>query len=438
MSVWGGLVNLFSKNKERDFDAKSLQGWPDSVFDLSTNGVPAITQKSATSISTYFGCLSIIANTFAYIPKGVRKKTNGGSEVDTDHDQHKLISKRPNPWQSAFSFWKEFEENKKNWGNGLALIKREPHRGRPIEYINLRPRYAKPAFSNGELFIEYKEKLPNGELIPNGVIPYRDVIHVPNFGAYYNDELGCIWGKSQISVAKTTLGIAKNSEVALESFLTNGGLFDKFLTTDLVLTKEQREVLKESIKGIRGAAKAGKMGVFDAGLEIKGLPMPFKDFAFLSANEFNVEEIARFFTFSALHKLGHLGKMSFNNIYQMSIEFVQTTMIPESKPIEEELAYKVLRPEEYEKTHYVNWEWKGLLQADPEKRKELLQMFWGMGVPANELMKIEDMNPIGPAGDQSYVQSAFMPADLSHDYWKSQISKNGKQDKPVLNGNGIH
>ena len=248
MGFWDRLVSFFVKSDQleagqRNFDAKSLQGWPESAFDLSQNGIPAINHRTASSVSTYFACLSIIANTFAYIPKGVRKIMPGGSELDTSHDQHKLISKRPNPWQSAFTFWKEFEENKKNWGNGLALIKREKHRGRPIQYINLQPKHAKPKFIDGNLWILYSGKLPNGEQIQ--AIPYSDVIHVPNFGAHYSDELGCIWGKSQISVAKTTLGIGKSSEVALDSFLRNGGLFDKFLSTDLVLTTEQRKVLKE-------------------------------------------------------------------------------------------------------------------------------------------------------------------------------------------------
>lgn len=440
MGVWDSFSSLFVKNESdqenRNFDAKSLQGWPESVFDYKINGSASINHRTASSVSTYFACLSIISNTFAYIPKGVRRITNGGSELDTEHDQHVLISKRSNPWQSAFTFWKEFQENKKNWGNGIAYIDREQYTGRPKAYINMMPQLCKPGFSNGELFIKYDGKLPDGRRFEEP-IPYKDVIHVPNFGAKYNDEIGAIWGRSQISVANESLSIGKNSETALNSFLTKGGLFDKFLNTEQVLTTEQRKVLKESLKELRGAVKAGLMPIFDAGLEIKGLPMPFKDFAFLSANEFNVEEIARFFTFSALHKLGHLGKMSFNNIYQMSIEFVQTTMLPESKPIEDELAYKVLRPDEYRQgTHFVNWEWKGLLQADPDKRKELLQMLWGMGVPTNEILKIEDMNPIGPVGDKSFIQSGFMPADKSDAYWDSQIYRNNRQSssKPVLNG----
>lgn len=395
-----------------------------SASGLANTGI-SVNERSSLTISTYFACLSIVGNTVAYLPKQIRKRTASGSEVDRDHDQYLKVSKYPNDFQTGTTFWREFSDNKKNWGNGLAIMVRDSLNGRPKAYLNLKPRYARPIFSDGELFIHYDHKLPNGVELKGGerAIPYRDVIHVPNFPG--ETSMGGIWGRSQISVAREALGLGKAGEVAAASFLKNEGLFNKYLATQTSITKEQRTLLKKSIKEVQGAMNAGQWPLLDMGIELKGSSMPLKDFDFLTSRKFSVEEIARFFTFSALHKLGHLDKMSFNNIYQMSIEFVQVTMIPETKPLEEELARKILRPAEMRNdSHFVNWEYKGLLQSDPEKRAELLRMFFEAGMPPNQILKLEDQDPIGPEGNLSYVMTNRMPMSESQEYWKSMTDKN--------------
>lgn len=413
-----GDISIGEKREFEDFTHPLIA----THSDWANSGV-SVNEKSSLTISTFFACLSIIGNTLAYLPKQIRRRTAHGSEVDRGHDQHLLLSKYPNSWQTATTFWREFSDNKKVWGNGLAYMDRDITSGRPKAYYNLQPRLAKPVFVDGELFIYYDHELPNGIRLKDKSIPYSDVIHVPNFPG--RTTMGGIWGASQLSVARDSMSLGKAGESAAASYFKNGGLFDKYLSTDLALNATQREIVKESLKAYQGAKNAGKMPLLDMGITVEGLNMPLGDFDLINSRKFSVEEIARFFTFSALHKIGHLDKMSFNNIYQMSIEFVQTTMIPETKPIEEELSRKILRPAEIAgDTHYINWEYKGLLQSDPAKRADLLRMFFESGMPPNQILKIEDQDPIGPEGDIGFVMTNRMPLKQSPEYWESMIAKN--------------
>jgi len=412
--MWQGLGNGINRltGWQSRFNLKNPSDWKYLLEGNQSAAGVSITADSSLTFSTFFDCLDIIATHVGYLPKQIRRRTDRGSELDKRHDQYTLIHSYPNPWQNSFNFWREFIYNQVLWGNGLALIQRKD--GRPVAYLNLNPQYCEPVWEGGELFIVYQGKLINEQAVKEP-IPYRDVIHIPNSPG--------IWGKSTVSIARDTIGLGKASENVTGKFFKDYGFMARYFKHPSRLSDKQRGVIVESLKKYR--ERPWSMPLLDEGMSIEGVNMPIGDFEFLATRKFTVEDMARFFRFSALHKLGHLERMSFNNIYEMAIEFRQTTLLPYTYAIEQELARKTLKKSEINgDTHFYKWEYKGLLQADLDKTGEFFRtMFNTASMSPNEMLAKMDMDGIGSEGDRRYVMANMIPAELAIDYWKSIISE---------------
>ena len=74
----------------------------------SASGVN-VTVDKALAVATVFSCLQVKAEGVAQVPLKIHKSVaDGKHEVASDHNVHKLISIKPNHWQTPF----EFVENK--------------------------------------------------------------------------------------------------------------------------------------------------------------------------------------------------------------------------------------------------------------------------------------------------------------------------------------
>lgn len=438
MGFWQRVRQVFTG--EERLTLKNPADWAVFLEGMqSTSGAKVNTETSLKS-SSFYGPLVITMNTIAGLPKQVRRITERGSQNDKRHDQYVLFAKRPNPYQTSEKFWAEFVFNIRR-GNGLALLDRN-QTGRPTAYWNLNPERATPDIQDGDLFIKYDGKAPNGRMV--GTRPYRDFIHVPNDIGLTQDEIGFVWGRPTYEFSKETIGLNLALERSLALFLKEQGILKKWLSSPNPLTAEQRKVLAASLKKYteRHGAKEGGLPLFDNGLEIKGLNIPLGEISPSEVRSFGIEEGARFQTFPALFKLGHHERANFANAFQASIEFrdmIGTFL----KPIEAECNYKLLTPSEFESdSHFFHFETKGLLQADPQQRAALYQVLNGIGaLTPNMALDIEDMDQMGPEGDIATTQVQNIPLELIVEYWQSQIQGRGDGMQPrniLKKTNGVH
>lgn len=321
-------------------------------------------------------------------------------------------------------FWQEFAFNRFHKGNGLAWLQGvESPSGRPTAYYNIDPRKAVPEFQDGDLFIKIEGTLPHGKEI--GTRPYREFLHVPNDIGTKTD-LGFMWGEPVYEFAREAIGLGLASEEIVGNFIKKEGFLHRYFTTDKPLTREQRQILQESLKDYRpGGVRADQMPLLDAGLKIDGKALSISDIEPDELRKFMVEEGARFHIFPALFKLGHHERSNFANAFQASVEFRDTTAIPDILPIISECNYKLLRRREFEQdSHFIHFETKGLLQSDPQQRAEFHQTMANIGaLSPNEALNIEDMDTAGPAGDQRFIMSNMIPLELVQEYWQSIINR---------------
>lgn len=442
MGFFDPIRNLFTRQER--FSLKNPADWAVFIKDQTSKTGQSVDVESSLKSSAYYAPLVITMNTVAGLPKSVRRVTERGSQNDKNHDQYTLFAQRPNKFQTAEKFWSEFVFNIRR-GNGLAWLEgRDRPGGRPTAYWNLNPDKAYPDVIDGDLFIKYEGKTPHG--IEIGTRPYREFLHVPNDIGLTKDDLGFIWGRSSYSFAREAIGLNLQTEASLALYLKESGLIHKILTTDKTLTKEQRHVLRQSLKKMQaGHSMEGQIHLLDSGLKIEGVHIPLADISPSEVRNFGIEEAARFQTFPALFKIGHHHRANFANAYQASVEFKEMigTFL---KPIEAELNYKLLTPSQFEQeSHFFHFETKGLLQADPVQRAQFYTAMKNIGaMTPNMALDIEDMDTMGKEGDIATTQVQNIPLDLLREYWQSMIQKSSEMTpreaaETILKAtNGIH
>jgi HK97 family phage portal protein len=443
MGLWDVFKQFFTGKK--GLTLKRPDGWPGYTDVDLYGGMPAVNDQSSLKSSAYFSSLIVICNTVSILPKTVHRRTDTGSEKDKSHDQYRLINKRANPYQSSSSFWKEFSFNRKHRGNGTAWLEGVDTRaGRPIAYWNLNPNKVEIDFQGTDLMWRYLDKLPDKRKV-EGWRHYRELLHVPNDVGVFG-SMGGLWGQPTINFAAESIQLDLLAERSTSSYLKNNGIVRQYFKHPMNLTKEQRSQLAAQLKEYgTGGARENQKPLLDGGMSLESVNANLADVDMDSLRRLSLETEARFNTFPALFKIAHHDRSNFANAYQAAIEFVTVSMLPITQAYQEELDYKVLRSSE-EDTHFVNFEYKTLLQAEPDKQAEFLRSVFNMGgVKPNTIAELLDMPTMGDSGEETYIMNNMIPTRLVDEYWRSIMNKAGQMTPEraasIINEaskNGVH
>ena len=441
MGFWDGVKNYIVEK----LTLKRPDGWPGEYNISDYSSMPSVNDQSSLKSSAYFSSLLVVCNTVSILPKTVRIRTETGSEADKSHDQYRLINKRANPLQSSSNFWKEYTFNKRHRGNGTAWLEGVDTRaGRPTAYWNLDPRKIELDIQTGDLMWRYTDKLPNGRKL-EGWRPYRELLHVPG-DIGITGSLGGIWGQPTTNFAHDSIQLDLLAERSTSSYLKSNGINKTYFAHPMPLDKPKRTDLAEQLKEYgTGGKRENQKPLLDGGMKIEAIQTNLQDIDMDSLRRISLETEARFNLFPALFKIGHHDESNFANAYQAAIEFVTVSMMPTTQAYQEELDFKVLRSNE-EDTHFINYEYKTLLQAEPNQQAEFLRSIFNMGgVSPNTIAELLDMPSLGLEGDKRYIMNNMIPTEMIEKYWESIIGKAGQmspqQAASIVNEavkNGVH
>lgn len=148
----------------------------------------------------------------------------------------------------------------------------------------------------------------------------------------------------------------------------------------------------------------GKPGVLEHGIDVQQLGATNEASQFLETRKELHLDIARLWRMPP-HKVGILDKATFSNIEQQSLEFVVDTVLPWLRLIERSIEKWLIAPDD---GAYFQFNVSSLLRGDTKTRFEAYAMGrqWGW-INVNEIRALENMNPIGPAGDR-YIEPLNM------------------------------
>lgn len=353
-----------------------------------------VNADSAIRMSTVYACVRLLGDTISSLPLAayVRRGRNRISYASVYGSQPAWINK-PNPEASRLEFYEQIIASLNIHGNAFILTVRddmdevqEVYCIHPDDVRIERPRPGEP--------IIYKMKDPEGTF--SRILTSREMKHIPLFRLP-----GSLYGLGPIAAARLTIGAAMAADTYAAAYFGNAANPGGVIEVPGELTEEQAgDIGRDWNITHTGPYRAGKIGILSGGAQFRPLTLNAADAQLLEARRFNVEDIARLFRVP-ISLLGHpvAGAMSFASVEAQNLSFVQHSLRPLLERIEQSMSELLPEPD-----GFIKFNLDALLRGTTLERfdaytKGLREGFLSL----NDVRAVEDLAPLGEAGDQFRV-----------------------------------
>jgi len=380
---WLGGVETPEKRSAAD---AGLLGLLDGA--RSASGV-AVSEESSLRNTAVLAAVRILSNSVAMLPLPVyRRLQPKGKERAQEHPLYPVLQEQANPEMTAFELRRWLMQHALLHGNGYAEIEWSGA-GEVMALWPLMSSQMTVERRNGALTFKYT--LPNGNTT---VLPAWKVLHLR--GMTGNGVVGFSVVRSLMNEA-IGLGLATQEYGA--RFFGNGARPGIVLTHPGQLSDKALINLRASwATDHEGLSNAHRLRILEEGMKAETISVPPEEAQFLETRKFQVSEIARAFGVPP-HLIGDMEGATFSNIEHQYMEFLQFSLGPWLKQIEQTVHAQLMRPEE-RRTYFVEHVRDAILQADTTTRYQAYAMGrqWGW-LSVNDIRAIENLNPV-ENGDQ--------------------------------------
>jgi HK97 family phage portal protein len=353
-----------------------------------------VTPDSAIRMSTVYACVRLLGDTISSLPLGayVRRGRNRISYISAFGEQPEWINK-PNPEATRLEFFEQVISSLNIHGNAFILTVRDDM-DEVRELYCVHPediRIERPV--PGEPII-YKMRDSVGAY--SRILTSKEMLHIPMFRLP-----GSLYGLGPIAAARLTIGAAMAADTYAAAYFGNAANPGGVIEVPNELTEEQAsDIGRDWNITHTGPYRAGKIGILSGGATFRPLTLNAADAQLLEARRFNVEDIARLFRVP-ISLLGHpvAGSMSFASVEAQNLSFVQHSLRPLLERLEQALSGLLPEPE-----GFIKFNLDALLRGTTLERfdaytKGLREGFLSL----NDVRSVEDLAPLGEAGDQYRV-----------------------------------
>ena len=393
------------------------------VSQMTTAGVN-VTPDAALGLDVVQSVLSRLAGTISTMPLMVYERLEDAADADDDadaltstnapapkvatadprkvakgHALWKLLRRRPNRRQTAQEFWAEFTFNLAAWRNAYAQIVPDDTTGHPIgQLVPIHPKRVlqierRPANDpNGRVWYRI-QSLVQGEW--DIWLPEDQIFHV-RLAPLRADGLA---GIPVFESAKETIGRAIAVEQFGALYFANGGSGGGVLEhPGQFKSKEEQQNFLETWRNGGNGLNRHKDRLLLFGLKYTPFSVDNDEAQFIETLKEVSVKLCRLWNMPP-HLVGILDRATFSNIEQQSIEYVVHTIAPLVGAIEQAVCRDLLIGEDQDK-FFVEFKLDGLLRGDFKTRMGgyALGRQWGW-LSANDIRALENMAPIGDAGD---------------------------------------
>ena len=320
---------------------------------LLYNSVSSYSNMKAMQLSTAYACTNILSNSVALLPARVVKFVNG-KRVEIDHPLNKILNLTPNQKYNKFNFFKLLIESVILNGNGYAYIERDERLNvKSLQLID--PAYVTP-MPQEDGTVKY---------IVAGMdtaVDAMNMIHIfQHCDMMYN-------GIPLLKYAIKTLESAWDTENQANRFYKGGAGLMGVLKASAPLTDLQKKQIAESWEKSISRTTGGGVAILPQGLDFQSISVDPESAQLLESRAYNVIQICRFFNVSPL-KVFDYAHLSYNTLEQVSLSYLQDSVLPYTQLIEDEFNRKLFRPSEIGK-FYVDFDFTTMMQADKRTEAE--------------------------------------------------------------------
>ncbi|CED93254.1 Phage portal protein [Romboutsia ilealis] len=334
-----GIFDKFTRSETVPMDSENIN--TGNVLNIEFNGFSKSNRDIALKLSALYSGTNLISETIASLPIYKYKIEKDGSKVRVNEKINYLLNRSCNGFITSFDLKDTIIKSAILEGNGFALIVRNDNF--EIEkLIPLKKSEVELRQINGTDEYMYKITKENYQ----GEYQYFEVINLA-----LNSEDG-VNGKGILELGKEVIGLGNAQSKFIGATLTNGSYMKGLLTTPNNLSPEQRENLSQKIKSFFSGGNSGRVLVLPDDLKYQNISLSPADVELLKMQEFNISEIARLLKISP-HMIGGAEKSgNYGNLEQSNLQFLQYTLLPYIRRIEEICNMQLLTEEEKESGNY--------------------------------------------------------------------------------------
>ncbi|SHN04262.1 phage portal protein, HK97 family [Anaerosporobacter mobilis DSM 15930] len=374
---------FWDKIEKRDTTANDWE----NLYSFENGYDNSVGANSGLNESTYFSCLKIISESVAKCPFQVRKETDKGESVATDHYLYDLLRLRPNPSMSAIDTFKTLVVLSRHYGIAGLLIDRKGGKVKalyPVRITNITIDDAGLINSTKNNKILYDYEGANGEYgscLENNIMVLRDF------------TLDGVNSKATRSMLKESLDTSIKSQGYLNKLFQNG-LTNKIvvqLTSDI---KEEGELKKIQDKFGRIYSNNNRIFTVPAGYSVSSLNLSLSDAQFAELRGMSKKDIAG----SMGVPLSKLGETVDNakSDEQDNLSFLTDTLQVIFTQIEQEGDWKLLTETDRKKGFKIRANTNVMLRLDALTQAQVISTYVNDGVyslnKAKEILGVEKLD----------------------------------------------
>jgi len=331
---------------------------PDSLVGAAAPFGVAVNNQAALKITALYAGIRIRSENIASFPKYVKRHTSEGYVDASYHPAFRLINVRPNSYTNKFDFWNVINTWLDGWGNAYALIKRDGA-GLPVSLHQIHPSWVV-----GITIIEgrkwYKVQCPDpARAWLTGVWSDDDMLH------FMLVTLDGIKGVNPVIYNAMALGKSLATEKFASEFYERGGNIKAVLETEGNLGDKEFEAF---MKHFKTSARNFEVPLLEYGVKYKQLSVNPVAAALIQSETLSIQDVCRIINIPP-HMVAELSHATFSNIEHQTIQFVQYSLRPTVKRLEDELERKLFFSDELGE-YIVKFGLDGLLRGDTQARSD--------------------------------------------------------------------
>lgn len=365
---------------------------PEEVLEVLSLGGDAgsaagvlVNAKTAMRVAAVLACMRVIAEGVAQLPLHVRRRTGDNtSEVAADLTVNRVLSRKPNEWQTPFEFVEMMTSHAVISGDGYAFINRAGRENEVQELIPFQPSQVEAVQGADYAPLYRVRSLEDGELI--GTFGAENILHMrgPSWDGFH--------GTDTVRQARDVIGLAAALEDGQAREARNGGAPSGILSTEQPVTPEVVKSIREAYQKSQTGANRGKVAVLDGGWDFKAMGANARDQQLIETRRFQIEEICRVMRVSPLMVQQSDKASTYGSAEQFFNAHVIHTLGPWVRRWEQRLDASLLG---HDRELFTKFNVTGLLRGDSKARSAFYHAAVLDGwMTRNEVRALEDMQPL--------------------------------------------
>lgn len=374
---------------------------------LNKNGTQSATPDNATQVPPLFTGIKILSESVGAVPLILyKRKPNDERERATDHSLYSVLKDMANPRLTALEFKEIMTSHMILRGNGFAQIIRN-YAGEVLGLYPLNPTKMSIEFDqelNEHVYVYILKDGSKRKFTSNEIFHLRGP-----------SEDG-VWGVSFVQSLRKIIEHNMTLDEYANNFYVNNAAPSGVLqmAAGIEMSQKAKDNLREEWKKKYQGAHSGSVAILEEGLTWQQIGMTSQDSQFI-----DTLKDARLQILGALRVAPYLAgdteKLSFNSVEQLSIQFINYTMLPYFVRWQQTI-YRDLLSISEKKKYYAEFLIDVLQKGDfiSRYRGYAIGRQWGW-LSVNDIRRLENLNPID--GGDVYLQPLNMvDAAIATDY----------------------